>query len=170
MCNTPGGNLTTERGNNLPYLAGYTSFDAPQDVAVLQGCECTLPAHFQHFTHENPQVLMHKAALSEVFSKAILITGIAQTWRQHLAPALVELHKAVIEPLLKLVQVPLHVSERFFHKDFPYSVLINSQKCNTNFLKGWQTASLFINRYIIHIICCFCSCHALNYLPPPVFF
>lgn len=33
----------------------------------------------QHFLHENPYVLLCKAALNEFFSQSVLMSGIAQT-------------------------------------------------------------------------------------------
>ena len=65
-----------ERDNALPLPAGHPSFDAAQDTAGLLVSKSTLLAHIQLFIHQNPQVLLHRAALSEFF-QSVLISGIA---------------------------------------------------------------------------------------------
>ena len=73
----------TKGDNPLPLPAGHHSFDAAQNTFGCLGCKRTLLAHVQLFIHQDPQVLIHRTALSE-FSQSVLISGIASTKVQHL--------------------------------------------------------------------------------------
>ncbi|KAK4822933.1 hypothetical protein QYF61_023433 [Mycteria americana] len=68
-----------EGQNHLPRPAGHASFDAAQDTVGLLGCECTLMAHVQLFTHQYPQVLLSRAALNPFIPQPVLIAGVAPT-------------------------------------------------------------------------------------------
>ncbi|KAK4816042.1 hypothetical protein QYF61_011050 [Mycteria americana] len=70
------------------------------------GCECTLLAHIQLFTHQYPQVLL-RAAFNPFIPQPVLIPGVTLNQVQDLALGLVEPHKVHMGPLLELVQVPL---------------------------------------------------------------
>jgi len=59
--------------------AGHPSFDAAQDTIGLLGCKCALLAHVYLFIHQNPQVLLCRAALSEFFSQFVYISRITLT-------------------------------------------------------------------------------------------
>lgn len=72
----------------LPILA--SPLDAVQDSVGLPGCKSTLLAHDQLFTHQNPQVLLRRTALS-VFSLLAHIAGITSTQVQYLHLALLNL-------------------------------------------------------------------------------
>lgn len=48
-----------------------------QDVAALLGCKNTLQAHVHLFTHQDPHVLLCRAALKEFFPQFVHIPGIA---------------------------------------------------------------------------------------------
>lgn len=63
-----------QRGTSSPCC--HPSVDAAQDTVGLLGCKCTLLAHVQLFTHQDPQVLFHRSALKEFFSQSVLISGI----------------------------------------------------------------------------------------------
>ena len=52
----------------------------------------TLLAHVQLFIHQDLQVLLCRAALSEFFSQSVLISEIASSQVQHIALGLIELH------------------------------------------------------------------------------
>jgi len=67
-----------------------------------------LPAHIQLFTHQYPQVLLHKAALNPFILQPLLTPGFAPTQVQDPALGLVGPREVHTGPLLKLVQVPLH--------------------------------------------------------------
>ena len=60
--------------------------------------------HVQLFIHQNPKVLLHRAALNELFSQSVDISGIALTQVQDPAFVLAEVHMG---PLFEPVQVPL---------------------------------------------------------------
>ena len=49
-----------------------------------------LLAHVQLLVHQNPQVLLHRAALKEIFPQFVYIPGIAPTQVQHPALSLIE--------------------------------------------------------------------------------
>ena len=51
----------------------------------------TLLAHVQLFVHQDPQVLLHRAALNEFFTQFAFISGIFSTQGQHLAFGLLNL-------------------------------------------------------------------------------
>ena len=54
-----------ERDNHLPVTAGHPSADAAQDPICFLCCKSTLLAHGQLFTHQDPQVLLCRAALKD---------------------------------------------------------------------------------------------------------
>jgi len=62
-------------------------FDAAQDIVGLQSCKHTLLAHVQLLIHQDPQVLLVRAAVNEFFSQFILVSGM-----QHIALGLVKSH------------------------------------------------------------------------------
>jgi len=78
--------------HHLPLPLGHHSIDADQYTVGLLGCKRTLLALLQDFVHQNLQVLLHRAALSEFFSQPIFISGIVPTQVEHLAFGLVEHH------------------------------------------------------------------------------
>jgi len=78
--------------NHFPCTAGPPSFDAAQDTVGLLGCKCILLVHVQVFVHQNPQVLLYRAALNEFFSQSLYISEIALTQVKHPALGLVEPH------------------------------------------------------------------------------
>ena len=73
-----------ERDKHLPHPAGHPSFDEIQDTIGLPGCKSTLLAYVQLFIHQDPQVLLHRAALNEFFSQSVLIPQIARAEAQYL--------------------------------------------------------------------------------------
>ncbi|KAJ7406056.1 hypothetical protein WISP_136009 [Willisornis vidua] len=64
--------------------------------------KCTLPAHVQPVTHQQPQVL-----LGLFITQPVLILGVAPTQVQNLSLDLVKYHEIPMDPLLELVQVTL---------------------------------------------------------------
>ena len=73
-----------EGDDHLPLPAGHPLFNAAQNTIGLLGLKHTLLAHFQLLVHQDPQVLLCRAALKEFFSQSIVISGIATTQVQHL--------------------------------------------------------------------------------------
>jgi len=57
-----------EGDNCLSHRVGPPSFDAAQDSVGLLGCKVSLLAHVQFFIHQNLQILLFMAAVSELFS------------------------------------------------------------------------------------------------------
>ena len=98
----------------LPLPAGHPSVDASQDTVGLPGCKSTLLAHIQLFTHQDPQVLLYRAALCRLFSHSVQISGIATNKRQHTSL------------LLKLVQVPLDASLPPVLSTAPHSLVLST--------------------------------------------
>ena len=80
-----------ERENYLPHYAVCPSFDAAQDTVGPLGHKCTLLACINLFIHQNPEVLLHRAALSE-FSQSAHISGIALIQMQQLVLGLLVPH------------------------------------------------------------------------------
>ena len=72
--------------------AGYASVDAAQDTVGLLGLQVHAAASGPTFGHQDSQVLLWRAALSEFFSQSVDISGMAQTQVQHLSFGLVESH------------------------------------------------------------------------------
>jgi len=70
--------MRAERNNLLSLCAGHLSFHAAQETAGLLGCSHTLLAHVQLFVHQDPHVLLHRAAPGE-FSQSELISGVGLT-------------------------------------------------------------------------------------------
>ena len=52
---------------HLPLTAGLSFFNAAQDTVGLPGCKRTLLAHVQLLVHQDPKVLLCRAALKEIF-------------------------------------------------------------------------------------------------------
>jgi len=50
---------------SLALLAEHPSFDAAQDIIGLPSRKRTLLAHIMVFTYQDPQVFLHRAALSK---------------------------------------------------------------------------------------------------------
>ncbi|KAK4815224.1 hypothetical protein QYF61_022871 [Mycteria americana] len=96
-----------EGQDHLPRPAGHAALDAAQGRVGFLGFERTLPAHGQLFIHQDPQVLLHRAALNPFIPQPVLIPGVAPTQVQDLTLGLVEPHEVHVGPLLELVQVPL---------------------------------------------------------------
>lgn len=72
------------------------------------GCKCTLPAHVSFFIHEDPQVLIHRAALKSIHPPACTDPGdCSNPDARPGAVALVELHEVPLDSLLKSVKLPL---------------------------------------------------------------
>jgi len=67
-----------EVDNHLSHTAGHSSFDAAQDIVGLPNCKSTLLAQVQLFIHQDPQVLLQRAALYE-FSQFAHMSRIAPT-------------------------------------------------------------------------------------------
>jgi len=80
-----------EGQNQLPQPAGHTSLDAAQDMVGFLGCKRTLLAHVELLIHQNPQVLLLRAALEPLSVQPVLMFGITLTHVQDLALGLVEL-------------------------------------------------------------------------------
>ena len=64
-------------GHNHPCWPSLFSFDAAQDTVDLLDCKSTLLAHLQLHVHQHPQVLFCRAALSEILSQSVLVSGIS---------------------------------------------------------------------------------------------
>ena len=96
-----------EQRGRITSLALLATLDATQDTVGLQGCESTLLAQVQIFTHQYPQVLLGWAVLNPFIPQTVLIVMIAPTQMQDLALGLVEPCEFHTDPLLELVQVPL---------------------------------------------------------------
>jgi len=93
--------------NPIPRPAGHVSLDAAQEMVGLLGCEPTLTAHLQLFTHQYPQVLLSRDALNAFIAQPILVLGVTPNQLQDPALGLVEPSEVHTGPLLELVQVPL---------------------------------------------------------------
>jgi len=74
-------------------------------------------AHVQPFTHQHPEVLLLRAALSPFIPQPLLTQGVAPISVQDLARGLIEPHEVLAGPLLELVQVPLDCIPSFWHVD-----------------------------------------------------
>ena len=81
-----------EGDNPLPPPAGHSSVHAVQDSVHLLSCKCTLLAHVELFVHQNPQVLLCRAALNVFSTQSVHISGIAPAQVQQLAVRLIEPH------------------------------------------------------------------------------
>ena len=80
-------------GNHHLFLpAGHLSFDAGQDAVGPLGLKYMLLAHVQLLVHQDPQVFLCRAALTEFFSQSVYTSGIALTQIQDHALSLVEPH------------------------------------------------------------------------------
>jgi len=82
----------SKRDNNLHLPAGHPSFEAGQHTVDLTGCKQVVLVHVHTFIHQNPQVLLCRAALNEFFSQTVLISRIASTQVQHFAFGFVKPH------------------------------------------------------------------------------
>jgi len=78
--------------SRLPLPAGHYSFDAAQDTVGLLGCKSTQLVHVPLFIHQNPQVLLCRAALNEFFSQSVYVSGNTSTLVQDVALGLVKPH------------------------------------------------------------------------------
>jgi len=58
-------------GQPPPSPCYHPSFDAAQDTVGLLGCTQTVLAHIQLFIHQNSQVFLCRAVLSEFFSQSV---------------------------------------------------------------------------------------------------
>ena len=56
----------SRRGQSCPCPSGHPSFDAAQDAVGLPGCKCIPLAHVWFFIHQDPQLLILRAALYEL--------------------------------------------------------------------------------------------------------
>ena len=74
-----------ERHNPLSRPTSHPSVDAVQDAVGLVGYKHALLALVKIFIHQNPQVLLCRAALNELSTQSVLISEIALTQVQHLA-------------------------------------------------------------------------------------
>ena len=74
--------------NHFPWPAGYTSFDAAQDMFDLLSCENTLLAHVQITSHWYPQVPFYRAMLQPFIPQFVLTVEVAKTQMQTLHMAL----------------------------------------------------------------------------------
>ncbi|RMC13950.1 hypothetical protein DUI87_09034 [Hirundo rustica rustica] len=90
-----------------PHSDGHASCHAAQDAGGFLDCECTRLVHVQLVIHQNPPVLHHRAALTELFPQSRFMSGIALTQLQHSALGLAEPHVVLVGPILQLVHVPL---------------------------------------------------------------
>lgn len=68
--------------------------------------KCTLPAHVQFFIHQYPKVLL-RAALKPFFPQPLFIPGAVLIQVYHLTFDLVQSNDLHMNPLLKLVHIPL---------------------------------------------------------------
>ena len=80
------------RGKQSPLPDGHPSVDAAQDTVGLPGCNNTLLTYVQLFIDQAPQVLLYRAALNEVFSQFVYISGTVSTQVPHCALGLVKPH------------------------------------------------------------------------------
>lgn len=67
-------------------------------------CECTFLVHAQLLIHKNCQVLLCKAALSDLVSSSTHVSP-CLTQVQHLEFGFLELDEILVGPLMKFVQV-----------------------------------------------------------------
>jgi len=89
QCSTWG--LTRADRGIFPSLPTAPLLVLPGRLMAFWACECTLLACV-HSIHQNPLVLFHRAALSDLLSQPVLISGIAPAEVQHFALGLVEPH------------------------------------------------------------------------------
>jgi len=80
-----------EGQNPLPQPAGHSSLDAAQDMVGLLSCEWTLVAHIKLLIHQDPHVLLSRAALHPFIPQPVLIAGVAPIQMQDFALGLLEL-------------------------------------------------------------------------------
>ena len=72
-------------GDDLLLPDDHLCFVAAQDAVGHLGCKCALLAHIKLLVHQNLQVLLHRADLSEFYSQSVLISRKALTQAQQLA-------------------------------------------------------------------------------------
>jgi len=65
-----------ERYNHLPLPAGLSSFIAAQSTVGFPGCRHKLLAHVQLLLYQDPQVLLHRAVLKEIFPNLYKYLGL----------------------------------------------------------------------------------------------
>jgi len=81
------------KGNNhFPLPTSHPFSDEAQDAVGFEGCKSTLLAHVWLFISQNPQLLLIRASLNELFTQSVHIYGIALTQVKHLTLGLVESH------------------------------------------------------------------------------
>jgi len=68
----------------------YLCSDGAQDTIGLPGCKHTLLVCVQFFSSQDPRVLLSRAALKELFSQFVYISGTTLTHVQNLALCFVE--------------------------------------------------------------------------------
>lgn len=77
-CRAPCGVSKGEQRGRTPSLDLLASLLWVQPRIWLFFCLCCV--RVRPFIHESPQVLLHRAALNEVFSQSVPMSGIALTW------------------------------------------------------------------------------------------
>ncbi|XP_048790014.1 uncharacterized protein LOC125688256 [Lagopus muta] len=97
-----------ERDNHLPVPAGHPSPDGAQDPICLLSCQSALLAHIQSLVHQDPQVLLCRAALKDRSSQPVQVPGVLPAQMQNLALCRVEPHQVHPSPALQPVEVPLN--------------------------------------------------------------
>ena len=72
-CSTPDGASQdlSRVGNHLPLPTGHPFYNAAQSTVGLPGCKQTLLAHVQLLVYKDPQVLLRRAALKEIFPRFV---------------------------------------------------------------------------------------------------
>ena len=86
--------------STLSLLATFFLLVQPR-ISLAFFCKITLLAHVQLFIHQNPQVLLDRAALSVFFSQSVLMFRIAPAQVQHFTLGLVEPLLVNMGPLFK---------------------------------------------------------------------
>ena len=97
----------TEGNNHHPLLTGHFSSDAGQYSVGLPGCKHILLAYIQLFVHHDPQVLLCRGALNELFSQSLLISVTTPIQVLHPTLGLAGPYSVHMQPLFKPVHVPL---------------------------------------------------------------
>lgn len=77
-----------EEDSPLPLPAGHSSCDGAQDTICILGYKSTLLAH----VHQDPDIILGRAAPQEFISQTVLISRIVHSQVQHLVLGLTEPH------------------------------------------------------------------------------
>ncbi|KAK4813813.1 hypothetical protein QYF61_026417 [Mycteria americana] len=93
--------------NHFPSPAGHAIFDTGQDAIGFLGRLGTLLAHTQVAVNQHPQVFLCQAAFQPLFSKPVVLHGVAVAQVQDPALGLVKPHTIHPSPSIQPVQVPL---------------------------------------------------------------